>query len=129
MSMFNLCVPQLSINDAPFPKSILSDLNTQNPIFFVNEEMNGERNAVYHVNIISLLDRVFVLNSLKFLSIEQERYMTKFFNQAHEVNNVLDNNRINETNDNPYENMDRIMKQLDNFLGSYFGVNHGRFTR
>lgn len=107
-------------------KAPLSEINTADPIFFVKERMDGSREAIYHVNLVYLLDNVFTKNSTKYLSIEQERYIAKFLQEAGKAND-----KINEgTKDvDPYENMDDVMRQLDNFLGSYFGEDNGRFAR
>lgn len=105
-------------------KNPLSELNTADPIFFVKEHMDGSKKAIYHVNIVYLMDKVFVRDNLRFLSIDQERFMSKFFNEAGVVTDRLKGN-----SSNPYSNMDEIMLQLDSFLGSYFGDDYDRLTR
>ena len=105
-------------------KNPLSELNTADPIFFVKEHMGGSKKAIYHVNIVYLMDKVFVRDNLRFLSIDQERFMSKFFNEAGVVTDGLKSN-----SSNPYSNMDEIMLQLDSFLGSYFGDDYDRLTR
>ena len=107
-------------------KAPLSEINTADPIFFVKERMDGSKEAIYHVNLVYLLDNVFTKNSTKYLSIEQERYIAKFLQEAGKVNDKI-NEGIEDVD--PYENMDDVMRQLDNFLGSYFGEDNGRFTR
>lgn len=106
------------------PVNVLSEVNTANPIFMIDENMDGEKEAIYHMNIIYLLDKVFMNDSMNFLSIEQTKYLDKFFNEAGIVTDA-----INNYEDDPYINMHKIMKQLDNFLGNYFGVNDGRYSR
>lgn len=110
----------------PFPlsictekKNVLSEVNTADPIFFVKEYMDGDKEAIYYLNLIHLLDKVIIKNNLYYLSIDQERFIKKFFEEAGIVDNL-----INLNNTNPYENMDDVMKQLDNFLGSYIGVEY-----
>lgn len=105
-------------------KHYLSEINTGNAIFFVDKNMDGEKEAIYHMNIIYLLDKVFMNDSMNFLSIEQTRYLDKFFNEAGIVTDAINNHE-----DDPYMNMHEVMKQLDNFLGNYFGVNDGRYSR
>lgn len=105
-------------------KASLSEINTADPIFFVKEHMDGSKHAIYHINLIYLMDKVFIRDNTHFLSIDQERFMSKFFNEAGIVTNRLQNNE-----DVPYHGMDEIMLQLDSFLGSYFGDNYERFTR
>ena len=110
-------------------KSILSEVNTGDPVFAVHTVIDGSKHADYHVNLIKLLDKVFLGNNLGFLSIEQERFMNKFFEQAGIVTNVLDNNISQNKDDDPFADMDLIFRELDNFLGSYYGVDYGRFAR
>lgn len=105
-------------------KAPLSEVNTADPIFLVREHMDGSKKAFYHINLIYLMDKVFIRDSLHLLSIDQERFMSKFFNEAGVVTDILKN-----SGSNPYGNMDEIMLQLDSFLGSYFGENYGRPTR
>lgn len=105
-------------------KAPLSEVNTADPIFLVKERMDGSKHAIYHTNLIYLMDKVFIRDNTYFLSIDQERFMNKFFNEAGIVTNRLQNKE-----DAPYHDMDEIMLQLDSFLGSYFGEDNGRFAR
>ena len=105
-------------------KGYLSEVNTFDPIFITRQDMNGNEEAVYHVNLIYLLDNVFTKNNLNYLSIEQERYMKAFFDEADKATKAL-----NELEENPYKDMTKAMLQLDNFLGNYLGENDGRFSR
>jgi hypothetical protein len=105
-----------------FQKNPLSELNTADPIFSIKEAMDGSKEAIYHVNLIFLMDKVFTRDNLRFISIDQERFMSKFFNEAGIATDAL------HSGTDPYANMDDVMIQLDNFLGSYFGVNYGRFA-
>ena len=105
-------------------KGYLSEVNTFDPIFITRQDMNGDKEAVYHVNLVYLLDNVFTKNNLNYLSIEQERYMKAFFDEADKATKAL-----NELEENPYKDMTKAMLQLDNFLGNYLGENDGRFSR
>ena len=108
-----------------FPiKGTLSELNTGEPVFYIKHHMDGTKEAIYHVNLIDLLDRVFVHDGLRFLSGEQERFMSKFFKEADIVTDKLSAN-----DSNPFSKMDKIYRELDDFLGSYLGVDNGRYTR
>lgn len=107
-------------------ENLASMIRTGSPLYIVKDSMDGSREAIYHVNLVYLLDNVFTKNNTKYLSIEQERYIAKFLQEAGKVNDKI----IEGTeNVDPYENMDDVMRQLDNFLGSYFGVDYGRFAR
>lgn len=107
-------------------KSPLSEINTANPIFITHKSMNGDEIATYHVNIIDLLERLFVNNYNTVLSIEQERFIIRFLYEAGKVNDALDNN---ENEDTALNNLSPIMKQLDCFLGNYTGENNGQYAR
>lgn len=105
-------------------KGTLSEINTGNPVFYVKHHMDGSKETVYHVNLIDLLDRVFTKDGLRFLSMNQERFMAKFFEQAGVVTD-----RINGSHATPYADLDTVFQQLDDFLGSYLGVDDGRYSR
>ena len=117
---------QRSLDGINEVENLAGMIRTGSPLYVVKECMDGSREAIYHVNLVYLLDNVFTKNSTKYLSIEQERYLAKFFQEAGKVNDKINEDTANV---DPYENMDDIMRQLDNFLGSYFGVDYGRFAR
>ena len=117
---------QRSLDGINEEENLASMIRTGSPLYIVKNSMDGSREAIYHVNLVYLLDNVFTKNNTKYLSIEQERYIAKFLQEAGKVNDKI----IEGTeNVDPYENMDDVMRQLDNFLGSYFGVDYGRFAR
>ena len=117
---------QRSLDGINEEENLAGMIRTGSPLYIVKDSMDGSREAIYHVNLVHLLDDVFTKNNTKYLSIEQERYIAKFLQEAGKVNDKI----IEGTeNVDPYENMDDVMRQLDNFLGSYFGVDYGRFTR
>ena len=105
-------------------KGRLGEVNSASPYFTVQIRLDGTKDAVFHVNIIDLLDKVIILDSLHLLSIEQERLFTRYLKQAEEVSN-----KINLNEEKPFEDMDEVLQELDNFLGSYYGVDYGRFAR
>ena len=121
--MFRVAKPYDFPRDIP-PKGTLSEVNTGSAIFYDKHKMNGKDHAVFHFNLIDLLNRVFVDDGMRYLSIEQERFLSKFFKQADIVTK-----KLNANDSDPYKGLDDVYKQLDNFLGSYLGVNDGRFTR
>lgn len=57
------------------------------------------------------------------LSIEQERYLTKYFKQGDVVTEALNSNKAD-----PYGSLDEVFKQLDSFLGGYIGED-GKYAR
>ena len=117
---------QCSLDGINEEENLVGMIHTGSPLYIIKDSMDGSREAIYHVNLVYLLDNVFTKNNTKYLSIEQERYIAKFLQEAGKVNDKI----IEGTeNVDPYENMDDVMRQLDNFLGSYFGVDYGRFAR
>lgn len=105
-------------------KHPLSEINTADPVFHVKTLTDGSKQAYYHINLIDLLDHVFVWDAMEVFSIDQERFFRRYFNQAHEVYEKLDYNNIHDEEQwlDPYENMDELLIQLDDFIGSYKGV-------
>lgn len=87
---------------------------TGNPLFAIQNHMDGSKEATYHVNLIYLLDRVFVRDSMNPLHRDQERFISRYLNQGGVVTN-----KLNTGDTNPYVSMDDVLKQLDSFLGSY----------
>lgn len=105
-------------------KGVLSEVNTANPIFYVKYKMDGSEETRFHVNLIDQLDRVFRYDGMRFLSEDQKRYFDQFFEQA-----GLATDKIKAKIPSPFNNMDESFIQLDEFLGSYLGVDHGPYER
>ena len=105
---------------------VMGSIKTSHPVFIIKNHIDGSKEAVYHPSLIHILDKVFLKDSLKYLSIEQERFIAKFFKEAGIVTNLLNEGLIGE---DLYKDMDEVMYQLDNFLGSYFGVEYVEPTR
>ena len=106
------------------PRKALSEITTAEPYFIIQEKMDGSTTVKYHANLIDLLDKVFLSDTQDFLSIEQDRFMDIFYKKANEVTDKINNN-----DENPYQNMDTVMRQLDIFLGEYVGEDNGKYTR
>lgn len=95
-------------------KGTLAEINTGDPFFYTKTYMDGHKETKFHWNLIDLLDKVFLHNGLRFLSVDQERVMIKFFNEAGIVTD-----KINKGDKNPYDQLNEPFNDLDNFLGSY----------
>ena len=104
-------------------KGTLGELNTGDPYIYVKHLMNGTRQIKFHINLIDQLDRVFMMDGMRFLSPRQERFMDKFFTWANTVTNNISNGET------MYSDEEDAFIQLDDFLGSYNGVDNGRYTR
>ena len=132
-------------------KSPLSELNTGQIPMYTKHRMNGDIETRFHVNIIDLLDQIFIHDALRYGSIEQERFFKMFFEQAGIATDVLQlqskaeemyptdacdelKGIVNEDKQaimelDPYEHMEAVFRELDNFLGAYKGCNNGRYKR
>lgn len=104
-------------------KGPLGELNTGDPYIYVKHLMDGTRQIKFHVNIIDQLNQVFTMDGMKFLSARQERFMNKFFEWADTVTKNINSNKA------MYSDYEDAFIQLDDFLGSYNGVDNGRYTR
>ena len=107
-------------------KSPLSEINTADPIFIIHNRMDGSEVATYHVNLIYLLERLFVNDYNTVLSIDQERFIRRFLFEAGKVTDAINNK---ESEEDALENLSPIMRQLDCFLGNYTGENDGQYAR
>ena len=105
-------------------KRPLSEMNTASPLYVIKNTLDGSKEARYHVNLVHLLDLAFINGQLSMLSIEQERYLTKYFKQGDVVTEALNSNSAD-----PYGSLDEIFKQLDSFLGGYIGEDNGKYAR
>lgn len=118
-------------------KDSLSEINTADAFFDVSEKWDGTVDVTYHINLIDLFDQVFVEGGFHPLSIEQTRILKKYLNEAGRITkNIEEHKQQKEKNpslpDKTYEefttDLDDVLKQLDEFLGSYYGVNNGQFA-
>ena len=115
-----------SIAENPFKRmyrhndtDLLSEYNSGSALFYKKHHLDGRVETKYHKNLIDILDRVFRHKGMKFLSREQERFISKFFNQADTINkNYVAGKQ------NIYEGVYEEFKNLDQFLGSYRSEKH-----
>ena len=95
------------------PKASLSEVNVGLPEFYVKNNMNGTREYKYHDNFAELMDKVFTYDDVNYLSVDQERFIKRFFKEADIV-------IANMSSDKPkYDNVHKEYEDLDHFLGSY----------
>lgn len=138
-------------NMNPRTKNPLSEINTGQISMYTKHRMNGDIETRFHVNIIDMLDQIFIHDALKYSSIEQERFFKVFFDQAGIATDILQlqSTASNSLNSNacdnikgstdselqeildldPYEHMETVFKELDNYLGAYRGQKDGRYKR
>lgn len=95
-------------------KNALSEINTGEAVHLIEDSLTGEKIAKFHINLIDILDRALLNNNLDYLSIDQERLVSQYFKEGHEVDTL-----INEEHENPFKDMNPLTYQLDLFLGSY----------
>lgn len=99
-------------------KNPLSEINTGSPIFINNTNLFNEKEPVFHVNMIYLLDKALLNNTFSMMSIDEERFIRRFFYEADKA-----------VKEKSLDVMSEIMRNFDVFLGNYRGVNDGQFTR
>lgn len=107
-------------------RSFIHPLETSKGIFFTTKDMEGNIVYEYYVNLIDLFDNVMIQDSTHFLSIEQQNLLDLFFKQADTLSGLIEGS---EDYINAYSLMDRHIQTLDDFLGSYIGVDSGKFSR
>lgn len=95
-------------------KTRLSEVNTGEAVHLIKNSLTGEKIAEFHVNLINILDMALLNNNLDYLSLDQERLVSQYFKEGHEVDTL-----INEEDENPFKDMNPLTYQLDLFLGSY----------
>ena len=95
-------------------KTGLSEVNTGEAVHLIKNSLTGEKIAEFHVNLINILDKALLNNNLDYLSLDQERLVSQYFKEGHEVDTL-----INEEDENPFKDMNPLTYQLDLFLGSY----------
>lgn len=131
MSFVNLVYHKQVPDVLPHEKG-LGEVNTAEPIFINKGGLDGTETAVFHVSLIDLLDKAFLMDSLHMLSQDQESFINRYFKEANIASGIIDSNKELETLDkpDPFEFLSSIMKQLDRFLGDYVGEDsHVKYTR
>lgn len=117
MNLSGIFKPE-SIGTVPSTKRPLSEVNTGSPIFITDTSLFSEKEPVFHVNIIYLLDRALLNNTFSMMSVEEERFIRRFFYEADKA-----------VKEESLDVMSKTMKSFDVFLGNYRGVNDGQFTK
>ena len=106
------------------PKGTLCEINTASPTVYIRKKLDGTYETKFHVNMIDLMDRVFIHRGMKFLSEDQIDYVSKYFEQA-----GLATDKLNLNLQDPFNNMDETFKDFDEFLGNYYGVDGNEYSR
>ena len=94
-------------------KNVLSEINTGEAVHLIENSLTGEKIAKFHINLIDILDKALLNNNLGYLSLDQEKLVSQYFKEGHEVDTL-----INEEHENPFKDMNPLTYQLDLFLGS-----------
>ena len=113
-------------------------LETYKGIFSEDQNLYGEDTPTYYVLLIDLLDRAIVDNNLHDLSTEQQELFEHFLKEANTVTqqhtsahlqDYIEPEMSEEEYKTQYKQLSRAIKKLDEFLGSYFGVDDGQYSR
>lgn len=97
-------------------KGSLSEINVADTILAENKNLTGVIDYIYSDNFIHLIDEALLNNTFQGLSIEQERFLSRFLKEA---NKVMSSMNMEDEDIDPYKDMSINMKQLDETLGSY----------
>lgn len=110
-------------------KAPLSEINNGIDVFFIKKHMDGSKEAKFHISLIDILNQVFLNDCNEDLSDERRVFIEKYLKQGDRANKIIDANSLNHTSNDPYVKMDKVFKELDNFLGSFIGEENGRYAR
>ena len=86
--------------------SSFATIESSKSVYKAYEELDNEINSNFTINFIYLLDVAFVSDNLYALTIEQQKFIEKYFVEA---DNIED------------ENLSLLYAQFDTFLGSFIG--------
>ena len=88
--------------------SLFRTMESGKSIFLNNKDLYGLDTANFSLNFIPLLDKSIVEDNLYVISIEQQRFLQRYFEEAYKL--------MEEDLE-----LSKVMKEFDNFLGSYIG--------
>ena len=86
--------------------SLFRTMESGKSIFINDKDLYGFDTANFSLNFIPLLDKSIVEDNLHVISIEQQRFLQRYFEEA---------NKLMEED----LELSKVMKEFDNFLGSY----------
>jgi hypothetical protein len=119
-------------------KASLDSLETGKGIFSNDPNLYGQDTAYFYVSLINQYDKSMVENNLHVLSIEQQDLLQWYFKEANtltrqhtsaEKQDYTEEELSKEEYRKRYKNLSRTIQKLDEFLGSYVGVEDGQFSR
>ena len=87
-----------------------------NYVGIVKTTLDSSPEVNFTTDFVEATSNVLVSGNTRLVSIDQERFLRLFLNEAGVVTDNLSNNVSN-----PYKDMHDITKQFDDVLGSYVG--------
>lgn len=80
-------VQQIQRNKPTLKKPIttVSNIETSKGVFYNAENLYGQDSAEFYILLINLFDKALVDNDLHLLSLEQERLLSQFFEEANTI--------------------------------------------
>lgn len=121
MSLFNIANPFFNSSNN---KNALSEINTGDFTYTKCRTFNNETKYVFHVNLIKLLDKLFLSNCYASVTPKQEAMIRKYAEEA-----GIATDKLNDSVEDFRDEMQLIFLQLDDFLGGYIGENSGKYKR
>jgi hypothetical protein len=106
-------------------------LETGKGIFRTYKDLYGEESYQYYTLIIHLFDRAIVTDNLHALSTEQQKLLKQYFEEAKPLTDMWEATPDEDIEDFEYDfkALTKHILVLDEFLGSYFGEEHGKYSR
>jgi hypothetical protein len=100
------------LNNVGIGKGHVSELNTENMFFYLRKDMTGKVEYTFHPIIFQLFDRIIRKDTLSGVSIDQERFIKRFFYEAGKITDAM-----NGKSELP-DNLTDAAADFDKFLGS-----------
>ena len=107
-------------------RSSNDNLETSKGIFYDDQNLYSNRRYEYYVNLIRLFDEAIEQDNLHVLSIEQQRLLEQYFEEAGTITPPITIPLYDWVYD--WDSLHRRILDLDTFLGSYTGDDNGEFA-
>lgn len=105
----------------------LSSIELAKGVFYKIYQIDNEEDYEYYAILIHLFDRAIISNNIHNLSMEQEDLLKLYFKEG---NNITPEEDIDlEDYEYNYSLLSKHILRLDEFLGSFLGVEDGQFSR
>lgn len=119
--------PAARTNSAP------RGLETAKGVFYQDKVLFNDGNFEFYVNLIYLFDKAMLEDSYGGLSNEQEKLLKEYFIQAGSITPVpfikATGGEFPDKITYDYSLLTKMVKQLDEFLAGFMGIEDGNYAR